>query len=129
MPRQRAAMLAAVKVFEQEALYKHRETICYNHAAHGSMNGFSRAFCRRFGELCADGRSVLLIHAGASMVDKRDDLQLPVQVLGLSGPRCCLILRTIGAHRLVGPSGPAIRQIARALEPTCVGKVLVQPWS
>ena len=129
MPRQRAALLAAVAVLEREALFKHRESLCYQHALHGSMDGFSKAFCKRFGTLCAEGRSVLLLHAGASMTDKRDDLKLPVQCVGITGSNCVLVLRVLGRHRLVGASGCAIQHVARVLEPTCVGKVLVQPWS
>ena len=128
LPRQRKALLAAVEVLEREALFKHRESLCYQHLLHGSMDGFSKAFCKRFGVLCTEGRSVLLIHAGASMTDRRDDLKLPVQCLGITGARCVLIVKVLGRHRLVGENGPAMDHVARVLETTCVGKVLVEPW-
>ena len=128
LPKQRKALLAAVETFEREALFKHRESLCFDHALHGSMDGFSKAFCQRFGALCAEGRSVLLLHAGASMTDRRDELGLPVQCLGLTGPRVVLIVKVLGSHRLVGEKGPAMDHVARVLEATAVGKVLVEPW-
>jgi len=126
-PRQRSALLAATAAFERELLFSRREAVAFDPQRHTSMHSFSKAFSKRFGELCVRKESTLLLHSGASLVDRRDALGLPLQAVGLSGPRCVLLLRLLGPHRLCGAPGPALQHVHRVAE-TAVGRVLLEPW-
>lgn len=128
LPRQARALLDAVAALERELLCTSKEALVYDHQLHASLDGFSRAYAVRFGELAARRAPVLLLHAGASLTDKKDALGLPVQAVGVAGSRAVLLLRVIGPHRLVGAPGPALWHLQRVFERNRVGPLLVEPW-
>lgn len=100
--RQRIGLRAAVGV--ARGLCAREEVLKYDHDTHASMDGFTRAFAHRFGALLDTG--TLLRHAGASLVDKRDSLGLPVEAVAFTGHASVLVLRAVGPHRLlVGKDG------------------------
>ena len=99
--RQCIGLRAAVATARVHRLCVREEVLRYDHDKHGSMNGFTRAFARRFGALLDSNDGTLLTHRGASLVDKRDSLGLPIEAVAFTGHTSVLILRAVGPHRLL----------------------------
>ena len=97
--RQDIGLRAAVAMARAHGMCKREEVLKYDYDTHASMDGFTRAFARRFGALI--GTATLLLHTGASLVDKRDSLGLPIEVVAFTGYASVLVLRALGPHRLL----------------------------
>lgn len=132
MPRRQGdALLAVVELARAHRWHDEEEALHYDHARHRSMEGFSKAYVRQFGHLAARRKRSLLLHAGCSLVDKKDAVGLPIQAVGLTGPCCVLLLRAVGPHRLVGRPGPELDAVTRVLaaHAHAVGPVVTEPWA
>ena len=126
--RQRDVLSKTILAARAAGLYASEEVIVFNAREHKSMHGFSSAFSQRFGHLVATGQDALLTHAGASLSDRKDSLGLPIQAVGFTRQRCVILLRAVGAHRLVGEAGEGMNSVLEALKAAGVGPVLVEPW-
>ena len=111
--RQRIGLRAAVATARAHRLCAREEVLRYDHVKHASMDGFTRAFARRFGALLDTSDGTLLTHAGASLVDKKDSLGLPIEAIAFTGHASVLVLRAVGPHRLL--TGQAGRKNAEEL--------------
>ncbi len=129
VPRQRDALLAAVRLSRERNLHDHEDVLLHDARAHPSMEAFSKAFTRRFGELAARRDRTLLLHAGCSLVDRTDDVGLPIQAVGWTESCVVLLLRAAGPHRLVGAPSDAYYGLHALLEAEGVGPVRAEPWT
>ena len=127
LARQRVAVDATIRAVREAALYGNEEIVVYDAQKHTTMHSFSTEFSTRFGELVASGADALLLHAGASLTDRKDSLGLPVQAVGLTRQRAVLIIKVAGPHRLVGDAA-GIPQVLAVLEAAGVGPLTVEPW-
>jgi len=128
LARQRVALEATIRASRSAGLYTNEEIVVYNAQKHVTMHSFSTEFSTRFGELVASGADVLLLHAGASLTDRKDSLGLPVQAVGLTRQRVVVLIRTVSAHRIVGERGPMMDQVVAVLQAAGVGPLAVEPW-
>lgn len=125
--RQRDALISVIKTARERRLHKEEMAFAYNHEVHKTMQGYSDGFVAQFGFLTATAADVLLVNTGSSLVDRRDTLGLPVQVVAFPLVRAALLLRVVGKHRLVGDPAYLVK-LQQLFEPV-LGPLDVSRWT